>query len=68
MKQSCYKCNYFIVEASELENQVKGLNIVSSAYGSVRADTGLCSLHEAFVINSSVCANFTNKNFIKINN
>ena len=32
-----------------LERAVPGLNILSSAYGSVRADTGLCEHHEHFV-------------------
>ncbi len=36
-----------------LERAVPGLNILSSAYGSVRADTGLCVRHECFVTSST---------------
>ena len=36
-----------------------GFNILSSGYGSVRADTGLCSKHEHFVTSATeACAAF----------
>ncbi|MBF0265495.1 MAG: hypothetical protein HQL46_09490 [Gammaproteobacteria bacterium] len=63
MSLKCYKCENFVVDASELEREIKGLNIVSSAYGSVRADTGLCLWHETFVTNSSSCDDFIKKTF-----
>ena len=44
-----------------LEAAIPGLNILSSAYGSVRGETGLCRRHDKFVTASSTCADFKNK-------
>jgi len=42
-----------------LERALPGLNILSSAYGSVRADTGLCERHEHFVTSTTeACSAF----------
>jgi len=38
---------------------IPGLNILSSAYGSVRADTGLCQRHDVFVTaRTAACPQF----------
>jgi len=37
----CGLCRFFTGAPAELERAIPGLNILSSAYGSVRADTGL---------------------------
>jgi hypothetical protein len=44
----CGKCRFFTGAPAALERAIPGLNILSSAYGSVRADTGLCERHAFF--------------------
>jgi len=45
----CGACRFFAGEPAALERAIPGLNILSSAYGSVRGDTGLCERHDTFV-------------------
>jgi hypothetical protein len=47
--RTCGACRFLIGAPAALERAVPGLNILSSAYGSVRADTALCGKHEHFV-------------------
>ncbi|HEX4040953.1 MAG TPA: hypothetical protein VHY10_04575 [Xanthobacteraceae bacterium] len=47
--QCCGACRFFTGTPDALERAIPGLNILSSAYGSVRGDTGLCARHETFV-------------------
>ena len=43
-----------------LERAIPGLNILSSAYGSVRAGTGLCRAHDSFVTDTTAaCVAFS---------
>jgi len=42
----------------DLEAAIPGLNILSSAYGSVRGETGWCERHDKFVTDRSTCADF----------
>lgn len=55
---SCRDCHYFIIEPADLEQAIPGLNILSSAYGSVRADTALCQRHDRFITPMPACADF----------
>ncbi len=56
----CGACRFLIGEPAALERAVPGLNILSSAYGSVRADTGLCERHDRFVTSATLaCAQFS---------
>jgi hypothetical protein len=55
---ACARCRSFVAEAAALERAVPGLNILSSAYGAVRAHTGLCERHGTFVTASQCCADF----------
>lgn len=48
-RQRCGACRFLIGAPAALERAIPGLNILSSAYGSVRADTGLCEMHDRFV-------------------
>jgi hypothetical protein len=41
-------CRFFTGAPAALERAIPGLNILSSAYGAVRGDTGLCGRHETF--------------------
>ncbi len=61
-QNSCWQCMFFVSEPDKLEQAVPGLNILSSAYGSVRADTGLCNVSQRFVTPIAACTAFKNKN------
>ncbi len=39
---SCTSCRHFIDDPEALEDELKGLTILSSAYGSTRANAGIC--------------------------
>jgi hypothetical protein len=55
----CGKCRFFTGAPDALGRAIPGVNILSSAYGSVRADTGLCERHGAFTTaRSAACAQF----------
>jgi len=55
----CGACRFFTGTPAALERAIPGLNILSSAYGSVRADTGLCERHEFFVTSTTpACPQF----------
>ena len=58
MTPACARCRSFVADAAALERAVPGLNILSSAYGSVRAHTGLCERHGTFVTARQRCAEF----------
>jgi hypothetical protein len=47
-RATCMACRFFTGAPAELERAIPGLNILSSAYGSVRADTGLCERNDFF--------------------
>jgi hypothetical protein len=44
----CAACRFFTGAPAALERAIPGVNILSSTYGSVRADTGLCQRHVSF--------------------
>jgi hypothetical protein len=55
----CAACRLFTGAPAALERAIPGLNILSSAYGSVRADTGLCERHGVFTTaHSAACPQF----------
>jgi len=58
MKPGCLQCEYFVIDPKELETLIPGLNIVSSAYGSVRADTAYCRFNDVFLISTLACEGF----------
>jgi hypothetical protein len=52
-------CRFFAGTPAALERAIPGLNILSSAYGSTRGDTGLCERHDVFTTASSpACPQF----------
>lgn len=57
-RPSCHDCSLFVHAPQALERAVPGLNILSSAFGSVRADTGLCAATETFVTRRQACDRF----------
>jgi hypothetical protein len=58
MNTTCRQCEKFIIAPDELESLIPGLNIVSSAYGSVRADTGYCKFKDVFLVPTPACPEF----------
>ena len=59
MNQShCKDCQYSVMRPEALEAAIPGLKILSSGYGSVRGETGLCRRREEFVTANSTCPEF----------
>jgi hypothetical protein len=57
----CTACRFFTGAPAALERALPGVNILSSTYGSVRADTGLCERHGVFTTaRTTACAQFDN--------
>jgi hypothetical protein len=55
----CAACRFFTGAPATLERAIPGVNILSSTYGSVRADTGLCERHGVFTTaRSAACPQF----------
>jgi len=53
------RCRFFTGAPAAIERAIPGLNILSSAFGSVRADTGLCERHGVFTTTrSTACPQF----------
>jgi hypothetical protein len=53
---SCGNCRYFNARPSAIEAALPGLSSLSSAYAAVRADDGICAVHDRYLAASSVCA------------
>jgi hypothetical protein len=57
--RSCAACRFFTGAPAALERAIPGFNALSSAYGSVRADTGLCERHNIVTAaRSAACPQF----------
>jgi hypothetical protein len=55
----CAACRFFTGAPAALERAIPGVNILSSTYGSVRADTGLCERQGVFATaRSAACPQF----------
>lgn len=52
----CRHCGHLVQRPEELEATLPGLQILSSAYGSVRGETGWCRRHDRFVDAAGGCA------------
>jgi len=61
LNKRCANCEHYAHEPQALEALIPGLNILSSAFGSVRDETGLCDLHARFVVPSVSCDQFTQR-------
>lgn len=57
--RQCRTCRHFRNDAAFLEAAFPGLTSMSSGYGSVRADDGLCLRHDRYLGASSSCADYT---------
>jgi len=54
----CSTCVNFCNDPVYLERVMPGLTSMGSAHASVRADDGVCSLHDRYLSARSSCANF----------
>ncbi|MBF0470899.1 MAG: hypothetical protein HQL48_05935 [Gammaproteobacteria bacterium] len=54
----CADCSGFVDQPLQLESEFPGLNILSSALGSVRADSGWCRLRDLIVVSRHSCDQF----------
>jgi hypothetical protein len=55
---SCRRCAHFRNDPAYLEAALAGLASLSSAYGSVRGEDGLCLRHDRYLGAGSCCADF----------
>ncbi|HEY6453028.1 MAG TPA: hypothetical protein VIX87_10565 [Steroidobacteraceae bacterium] len=52
----CGRCRFFSPAPQDIERQLPGLRVLSSAYGAVRAEDGLCREHDRYIAASGSCA------------
>jgi len=57
----CRSCRHFRNDAKYLERAFPSLSSLSSGYGSVRADDGLCLQHDRYLSARSSCPDFAAK-------
>jgi hypothetical protein len=55
---SCRNCWHFRNDPEFLEATFKGLSAMSSAWGSVRAEDGICQKHDRYLSPDAFCADF----------
>ncbi|MGO8918249.1 MAG: hypothetical protein ACLQJR_20300 [Stellaceae bacterium] len=58
---SCRTCAHFRNDPAYLEAALCGLASLSSAYGAVRGEDGLCLRHDRYLGARSLCADFTKR-------
>ena len=58
MEQRCRHCLFFVTDPLALEQELPGLRILSSAFGSVRGDTGLCREQQVMTVGRASCGRF----------
>lgn len=54
----CYQCRHFRNSPEYLESVFKGLTSLSSAYGSVRVDDGICLINDRYLAANRCCEHF----------
>jgi hypothetical protein len=59
--RACRDCHHFLGSSRELEAELPGLTILSSAYGDSMGDQGLCRYHERLVPPGYTCPEFESK-------
>jgi hypothetical protein len=59
LRPFCAQCTSFCGDANDLEELLHGLTSLSSGYGSVRSDDGICMRHDRFVGARSWCADYS---------
>ncbi len=56
---TCRACRHFRNDPAYLEAAFKGLGALSSAWGSVRGDDGICVRHDRYLSPDASCAAFS---------
>jgi hypothetical protein len=59
--KSCLHCRRFNHSPAALEAALPGLSSLSSAYAAVRANDGLCGVHQRYVTAESTCPQFSGR-------
>ena len=59
VKNECRSCRHFRNDAAYLEAAFAGLTSLSSAFGSVRSDDGICLRHDRYLGARSFCSDFS---------
>ncbi|AWB11013.1 hypothetical protein V4762_00010 [Thermodesulfobium sp. 4217-1] len=60
--QNCSKCSFFMNDPGKFEKTFPGFTVLSSAYGSTRADAGLCMKNDRiFLPSRKACKEFVPK-------
>jgi hypothetical protein len=54
----CAECVHFVHDAAQFEAMIPGLNTMGSARASVRADDGICGVHDRIVTARDCCGRF----------
>ncbi|MEK6775715.1 MAG: hypothetical protein AABY87_02390 [bacterium] len=54
----CLSCEYFSNDPRRLEQEIPGLNILSSAYASVRGEAGICRRYDLFLDPREKCPEY----------
>ena len=62
---SCLRCRHFRNDPAEIEEALPGLKALSSAYGSVRADAGICSRRDLILTPRHHCADFEERTNVR---
>ncbi len=60
-EKTCSQCSFFNNGSQFLEDSYAGLNALSSAWGCVRGDAGLCSLHDVYLFPRGTCEAFQDR-------
>jgi len=62
LQNCCFMCAFFMNDPVEFEKTFPGFTVLSSAYGSTRADAGLCIKKERiFLPSRKACEEFALK-------
>ena len=59
IRGQCRSCRHFRNAAEFIEAAFGGLTSLSSGYGSVRADDGICLRHDRYLTARSGCSDFS---------
>lgn len=57
-RPQCFQCKHFRNSPEYLESTYKGLTVLSSAYGSVRSEDGICVLNDLYLSANRCCDRF----------
>jgi hypothetical protein len=63
---NCGGCAHFVNEPSRIEAMIPGLTTMGSARASVRADDGICAVHDLIVTARDCCDRFAARSSMRI--